>query len=312
VAVFLLWLPWLPTFVSQAADVYRRFWLPVPTLGTVLSVIGAFLCDASPWSFPITVVVNGLLACLALVGLRASCGRSDHALLLGGMFLAPFVGQWLVSLCRPILYARTLIWASVPLYVLMAAGVCCLSRDWSSRTLSTIATLAAMAGLVTVSGVALHNYYVTFEKEAWDEGAALVAEGMEPNDLLLFNAAWGQVPFDYYFGQLYNPRSESAVAKRGLPVDLFDRGVLEPEMRAQDLSRLQSLLADRQRVWLIYSHQWYTDPQGLIPEALTTVLHLQGKWNLNGLEIHLYVKYASLEPLGGASPRLRRAAKVVH
>ncbi len=290
VAVLLLWSPWLPSLFSQAADVYHRFWLPVPTLGTVVSIIGALLCDGSPLPFLLTVLLNAGLAALALLGLGKLRRRSASAALLGMVFLAPLVGQWFVSLWRPILYARTLIWASIPLYLMVAAGVVWLRVDTPLGTISRAATLVLVVVLVTTSGAALCNYYTTFEKEAWDEAAALVAGRIEPGDLLLFNGAWGQIPFDYYFDQLYNRSSRPTVVEHGLPVDLFDRGVLEPKMEERDLPRLRRLVAGRRRVWLVYSHQWYTDPAGLIPPALTRLLDLDQQWTFDGLQVRLYVE----------------------
>ena len=76
--------------------------------------------------------------------------------------------------------------------------------------------------------------------------------------------------------------------KHGVPVDLFDRGVLEPEMTRQDLGRLNDLIAGRRRVWLIYSHAWYTDPEGLVPEALSSVMELRRRWAPEGVEVYLY------------------------
>ncbi len=297
-AVLLLWLPWLPSFVSQAADVYGRFWLPAPTFASVVSIIGAFLCDFPPWPFLVSVVVDVVLASLALFGLRELHRRSAPAALLAALFVTPFAGQWFVSLWRPILCARTLIWTSIPLYLMVAAGVRWLEIRTPSATASRPAALVALAALLATNGAALCNYYATFEKESWDHAAALVVERVQPGDLLLFNDAWGQIPFDYYVGQLYNPQLTSsrekprgtvAFVEHGLPVDLFDRGVLEPRMRVEDLSRLYALVSGRQRVWLVYSHQWYTDPEGLIPQALASTLDLQQQWRFEGLQVHLYV-----------------------
>jgi hypothetical protein len=100
----------------------------------------------------------------------------------------------------------------------------------------------------------------------------------------LFNATWTQIPFDYYFYRLYN----RPVAEHGAPVDLFDRGVLEPKMAQSDVPRLRTLVRGRERVWLIYSHDWYTDPQGLIPHVLADTLEPLGWWQFRGVQIGLY------------------------
>jgi hypothetical protein len=59
-------------------------------------------------------------------------------------------------------------------------------------------------------------------------------------------------------------------------------------MTTRDLPRLRELLQGRDRVWLVYSHDWYTDPEGLIPAALEKKLDLYDRWDLEGLQVRLY------------------------
>ncbi|NIV36538.1 MAG: hypothetical protein GWN58_46025, partial [Anaerolineae bacterium] len=245
--VFLLWSPWLVPFVTQSMGVYREFWIQSPTWGIVLGTVGAFLSAFLPQRVRLPEVVWGLYGVLALLGLAHFRRRPARIALLLVTFLTPFVGEWLVSMRRPIFYDRTLIWASIPLYLLLAAGMHQL-RYWPY-------ILAVALMVLTVNGLSLREYYTHFEKEQWDDAAAFVAERVEPDDLILFNATWVQIPFDYYF-RLYN----RPVAEHGLPVDLFDRGVLEPKMTTSDLPRLRALIRGHERVWLVYSHDWYTDP----------------------------------------------------
>jgi len=92
-----------------------------------------------------------------------------------------------------------------------------------------------------------------------------------------------QIPFDFYFRFHNRP-----VAEHGVPVDLFDRGILEPKMAEDDLPRLRALIRGHERVWLVYSHDWYTDPQGLIPPALEEELDMLDRWSFYGLQVQLY------------------------
>jgi hypothetical protein len=216
---------------------------------------------------------------LAALGSAYFHRRPAHAALLLTIFVTPFVGEWLVSLRRPIFYARTLIWASLPLYLLLAAGL----RQCGRRR-RPYAALAAGLVVLAVNGLSLREYYVRSEKEQWDQAAACVAERAAPGDMILFNATWTQIPFDYYFHRLYN----NSLDEHGVPVDLFDRGVLEPKMAASDLPRLRALVRGHERVWLIYSHDWYTDPQRLIPQALAQELDLLGRWEFYGVQVRLY------------------------
>ncbi len=192
----------------------------------------------------------------------------------------PFALELLVSLRRPIFYDRTLIWSTVPLFVLAAAGVHAW-RGWRAAP----AALAAVAIGVLLYGnyLSLQNYYATFRKEQWREAAAWLAERTQPGDMLIFNATWVQIPFDYYFD-----RFEQDVIKHGAPVDLFDAGILEPKMTKEDAPRLQELTAQANCVWLIYSHDWYTDPNKIVPATLRNAMMPQKGQRFEGLEIQLY------------------------
>jgi len=275
IGVFLLWSPWLVAFVVQSVGVYREFWISAPTWQTITDTVGTFLSAFLPSRIRWLEVVWGLYVALALLGLIHFRRRPGHIAFLGVVFLTPFVGEWLVSLRRPIFYDRTLIWASIPLYLLLAAGV----RQLRYRPYM----LAAALMLLTVNGLSLREYYTHFEKEQWDDAAEFVAKRVEPDDLILFNATWVQIPFDFYFRSYNRP-----VAEHGVPVDLFDRGILEPKMAESDLPRMRSLIRGHERVWLVYSHDWYTDPQGLIPPALEEELDMQDRRDFYGLQVHLY------------------------
>lgn len=270
--VLLLWSPWLRIFVIQARGVYVKFWLPPPTWQTAVEAIQnllhAFMPQRVEWAGAIWAMYGAILL-LGAWGLRRQPARLA---LLGMLVLTPFAGEWLVSLRRPIFYDRTLIWASIPLYLLLAVGI----RQLHYRSY----VWTAVAILVTLYGLSARQYLTTFQKEGWDEAADFVAQRVEDGDLILFHATWVQIPFDFYF--------DGHAEERGVPVDLFARGVLEPEMTAHDLPHLRALIRGRQRVWLVYSHHWYTDPQRLIPTALEEGLDLLERRRFYGLEVRLY------------------------
>jgi uncharacterized membrane protein len=279
VGVLALWSPWLWAFVRQSLAVLDEFWLSAPTWETVVGVVRDFLCAFLParigWAWVVWALYGALL-CLGVARLRNQ--RARLALLLT-LFLTPLAGEWLVSLWRPIFYDRTLIWASIPLYLLLALGICQL------RYRSFI--LVALTVVATLGGLSVREYSLHHQKEQWDEAAAHVAERVEPGDLILFHATWVQIPFDFYLRDHHLPEGVDA---HGVPVDLFDRGVLEPKMTLDDLPRQASLIHGRERVWLIYSHQWYTDPRGLVPSGLEENMALQTRRRFYGLEARLYLR----------------------
>jgi len=48
-----------------------------------------------------------------------------------------------------------------------------------------------------------------------------------------FNSNFVEIPFDYYF-KPYEEAYSLQVVEQGVPLDLFERGVLEPQMTAND------------------------------------------------------------------------------
>jgi hypothetical protein len=51
---------------------------------------------------------------------------------------------------------------------------------------------------------------------------------------------------------------------------------------------MRALIRGHERVWLVYSHDWYTDPEGLIPPALEEELDMLDRWSFYGLQVQLY------------------------
>jgi uncharacterized membrane protein len=273
-AALLLWLPWLPSFLIQSRRVDNEFWIQPPTLKSVLEHwrnLGSAFAPGGALLVPLVLGFAGL----ALLGAWRLRRRPAVLLLLLLLLLVPFAGSRLVSLRRPNFYTRTLIWTSIPLYVLMAAGLLQLRFRW----LIGAATLA----LVLLNAGSLWAYFRYYEPEDWRGVAGYVASQVQPGDVLLFNAGWMQIPFDYYYR-----RGGAPIEEHGLPANLFDRGILEPKMTNADIPRLDDLVAGHGRVWLMYSHDWYTDPQRIIPAHLASTLEEISTRDFRGIKVYLY------------------------
>jgi hypothetical protein len=273
-AALLLWLPWLPSFLIQSQRVDAEFWIQPPTLKSVLEHwrnLGSAFAPGGVYLIPLVLA----FASLALLGVWRLRHRPTLLALLLVLLLVPFAGSLLVSLRRPIFYTRTLIWTSIPLYLLLAAGL----LQLRFRLLIGVATLA----LILLNAGSLWGYYRQYEPEDWRGVAGYIATQARPGDVLLFNAGWMQIPFDYYYRRIGTP-----IEEHGLPADLFDRGILEPKMTLADVARLDKLVAGRTRVWLMYSHDWYTDPQHIIPPYLDDSLGEVAVQNFKGVKVYMY------------------------
>jgi uncharacterized membrane protein len=279
--IFLLWSPWLWAFIQQARRVDQEFWIPQPTWESVVQALKTFLNAATPapgQSNPVMPlwILYGLALGLGLIYYRKEVSRFFF---LATLFVVPFLGELLVSLRRPIFYDRTLIWITIPLFLALAAGI----AQLRFRLLIVVALGVFGANNLFSAG----DYYRWTQKEDWGTAAGYVANYAEKEDLILFNATWVQIPFDYYFKE-YEELYLISVERRGVPQDLFEADILEPKMTNGDVPRLLALLNGRKRVWLVYSHNWYTDPQGLIPQTLGSRMKLAQQRDFYGGQVLLY------------------------
>jgi hypothetical protein len=165
------------------------------------------------------------------------------------------------------------------MFLLLAAGI--------SRLKYSFLVLGVLGLFGTLNLMSAGDYHRWAQKEDWKKPAGHVANFAQKDDLILFNASRVQIPFDYYFIE-YERQYSLQVEKHGLPVDLFDSGVLEPEMTESDISGLISMLGGHKRVWLVYGYQWNTDPMGLVPQTLGEQMKLVDERDYPWVRILLY------------------------
>jgi uncharacterized membrane protein len=248
-AVLCLWASWLPAYLQQVVHGESYAWIPRPTVGSVLS--GAYalyggVTRATPYQVEAIVV-------LALGGLGLWTWKHDRrwiAFALVFSLSAP-LGELIVSVWRPIFLTQTLIWAAVPVYLTIAAGLL------SLRPRVFVGT--ALVVLLVLTSLGLRSYYFLHDKEAWDRAAAFVDQRLQRGDAIVFSVAFLQIPFDYY----YSPPSTYSVHEIGLTGTSGDPFVVLEEAKT------------RSRVWLIVSR-----PQ---PSTGAVIASLQGAGRLAGI-----------------------------
>jgi mannosyltransferase len=280
IGILLLWSVWIYAFIEQASRVYQEFWIPKPSWNTVIQVLKSFLNDFMPGQASDAKIIWILYALVLGLGLVHYLKKFSQFLFLAALFAIPFLSELIVSIRRPIFYDRTLIWTTIPLFLVLAAGI--------ARLRFRLLIIGVLGILGTINLFSAGDYYRFMQNEDWSSAAGYVAKYAEKDDLILFNATWVQIPFDYYFKSWEN-QYFIQVEKRGVPVDMFDSGILEPKMTESDIPRLISLLSGRKRAWLVYSHNLYTDPMGLIPQTLASEMKLVYLRDFYGGQVQLYV-----------------------
>ena len=277
IGVLLLWSPWLYVFIQQASRVDAQFWIPQPTWEIVAQTLRALSSSSAPTQA--SQVMLWVLCAVLGLGLVYYRKKLSIFLLLATLFTLPLLGELIVSLRRPIFYDRTLIWITIPLFVVLAAGIAQLRQRFLM--------IVALGILVINYLFFIGDYHRFYQKEDWSTPAGYVALFAEEGDLVLFNSNFVVIPFDYYF-KPFEEFYSIQVEKRGIPQDLFESAVLEPTMTEDDIPALISLLHGRDRVWLVYSHDAYTDPAGIVPQTLAAQMKLTRQRDFYGGQLHLY------------------------
>jgi hypothetical protein len=277
IGIFLLWSPWIFPFIQQANRVDQQFWIPKPTWEVITQTLRLLLNASAPTQA--SQVMTWILCAVLCFGLVYYRKKLSIFLFLAALFAIPVLGELIVSIRRPIFLDRTLIWITIPLFLVLAAG---------------IAQLRFRFLMIVVLGILATNYlfsngdiYRFVHKEDWSTAAGYVANFAEKDDLVLFNSNFVVIAFDYYF-KTYEDLYSMQVEKHGVPLDLFDSGILEPKMMECDIPELISLVRGHNRVWLVYSHNDYTDPMGLIPQTLASQMKLTRERDFYGGQVQLY------------------------
>ena len=275
--IFVLWSPWLLAFMQQASRVDQAFWIPQPDWDTVARTLRYLMNNLVP-NEASQVMMVGLVAVLGL-GLVYYRKKLSIFLLLAALFAIPFLGELLVSVRRPIFLDRTLIWNTIPVFLLLAAGI--------ARLRFGLLMIGVLGVLGANSLFSTSDCFRFVQKEDWSTPAGYVANFAQPGDLVLFNSNLVVIPFDYYF-KPYEQQYALQIVRQGVPLDLFESGILEPRMTTGDVPVLMSMLRGHARVWLVYSHDSYTDPLGLVPQTLASKMTLTRTREFYGGQVQLY------------------------
>ncbi len=279
IGILVLWSPWIRSFIQQAGRVFQEFWLPKPGLSTIVQALKTLVNEAAPGQPSQVILLWILYAVVFCVGLVAFRKKISQFVFLAALIVIPFLGELIVSIWQPVFLDQTLIWASIPLFLLLAAGI--------AQLRYRLVIILVLGILGTYNLFSVSDYFRFTQKDDWSNPAGFIARFVQKDDLILFNAPKTQIPFDYYF-RVWEEQYSIQVEKHGAPVDLFASGVLEPKMTESDIPRLLSLLNGRKTVWLVNSHNTITDPLGLIPQTLASKMSLVYTRDFNGVQVQIY------------------------
>jgi hypothetical protein len=258
-----LFSPWIMVFMEQvirAQGGKRIGWIPLPS---VQSVINSFKLYSGSYLLMSLFLV---LSCLSMVGFKKLRGRMNWRNLFASVrgykwkiclsniktgyfllvwLLCPIILPFLVSkFFTPIYWYRYTIVASLAFYLLVAIGIRNLGQKQLKLAVITLVVLGSLANV--------WKGYSTVNKERWREMVDYIDTNAGEGDLVLFNANYGQIPFDYY-------SKRTDLVKKPFPEETNI-------VNEDSVKKLDSSVKDYNRVWLVLAHSY--DSQGLIKKSL--------------------------------------------
>ena len=293
--VILLWLPWFGSFLSQARRVADEFWIqPIGgwQIWEVFSRMSFSYLPISEENLAVPVAIVMLVAILGLWRMRKLPVLLTFTL---ALFFTPMAVILSIEWYRPLWHIRSFNYICVALYLLVAVGITGplpttgeqgttsgFRAFWlkSLQPVSQVVLLVAMA-VLQIWGIVV--YHADGEREAWRDAAAEVAYLSEPGDSVVFQAGWVQLPFMYH----YNRMRGNLLTEWPLPEAVFSGKVAEPRMTPESARTAVAKLAGVGRIWLVYSHDWYTDPDGLTLSALDRHRPVLGEWQFRSIRVFL-------------------------
>ncbi|HYM81321.1 MAG TPA: glycosyltransferase family 39 protein [Candidatus Limnocylindria bacterium] len=240
----LLFLPWLAVLRTQVHLVQISFYAGAPTWltlgGTLIGYAG------SPALLALSLLGFGWAA-LRVGGTGEDSVRPRRVaeLLVLWIVLLVFVPFAISNLWFPTYIRRATMGALPAWYLLVAAGV--------ARMRSVRWQAALVAAFTILCAIELASYYREVNKERWREAVRAIEREARAGDLVLFN-------------QWYSKRDAYDYYARRTDLVLLPFPELGQPWGADPEARLERLVADRARVWVVFSHS--SDTQGVIVRTL--------------------------------------------
>lgn len=261
--ILLIWYPHLAQFLVQTEHVASGF-----NVGAIhFYILTEPIYNALFIKFIPTVAGVPFLLLLAWLGIKElrRPGQREFLLILLGTPVLTYTILVVISVVEePIIVARSLVWASIPVTVVLAVGATS-ERLGNIRRGALVITLAfAVWGCV--------NYHSSHLRGPWRDAANYIASEASDTDLVIAVPNSGTLPLDYYLTPL-RPNLTIQGFPAPFPTVGLDRpypaGIgAVPGVLPKDARALDDLIQDADTVWLVSRYPGLFDPEGTV---LTTL-----------------------------------------
>jgi uncharacterized membrane protein len=281
--VFLLYGPWIPSFLVQLAAKGNLARSPeswyLHALATPFTYVAGVTLVWKDHPGTARLVLAGLVTLAALGACWAGLSqlRRERRLLpllcWGGVpVLLPLA---LSVAATPIYNVRYVAFAAPPFYVAVAVGLVSL-RPWWRRA----CVLVLGAGVL----VSLVRYFTLPVKHDWRSATAYVEEHAAPSDLVLFEADFNETAYAHY-ATAAQPR----IRLLPPPTDTDRQGIYGVARPGEPLREVSATVNSQQRVWLVVA-----DPDPRVDARLRGHFalgwHAKDRASFKGIELLLFTR----------------------
>lgn len=282
-AIFLIYLPWIPTFIKQfyesapnsqffgkptffsLSEVFVGFnsWVS-PDWGTRLALraMNFQILPASGWLLIICILSLAFILGVSFVAgvVKKFSFKDSNRILLILWFAVPFIAPFLISVSYPehsiFKSVKYVLFASPAYYILAAKGIYNL-RKYSKAIIILIAILSIAP---------LYSYYANPDKESWRELGAYLNENRITDEVVMVNGPGNFLPLIYYYSNLDNIKG------------------------VRNLEQAKEAVNDENNVWLVYAMEKFYDPNETIKKYLDSDYYLAKKEEFVGIRVFQYRK----------------------
>jgi uncharacterized membrane protein len=267
--LIVLFSPWIAVFIKQlllTQSGYGIGWMPRPTIHSIIRSFNLYSGSNLLLAFFLILSSFSLVPYKRLYGgnnsknsfesgqnheLKIELPNFKASYLLSVWLLIPIVLPFLISqVSASIYWDRSTIVALPAFYLLVAAGI----RKIGHKCLKLVIIGAVIIG--SLAGV--WGSHSTVNKQQWRGIANFIGEKAKKGDLLLFNAGFNELPFDYY-------SKRTDLIKKPFPEDASD-------VDEHNIKELEPTVKGYNRVWVILAHSG--DFNGRIKKILSQSYNL--------------------------------------
>ncbi len=242
-AMIALWLPWLINVPGQFGKIEQAYWVPPPTIVTLVQTLIVFAFDFENAALPqaiFPILLFGAIVLPVFIALGLYRTRKKNApIYAAAMAILPVVLLFALSQVRPVYIIRALMPAFL-WYVVLIGWVLAETPPLPSRAVAL--ALAAMILLVLPA----YYTYAEFPRSPFQRTARALHDRVQPNDAIVHDNKLSFFPMHYYDRALV----QSFIAD---PSGAGSDTLALPTQRALQLyaSALQDATANKSRVWFI-------------------------------------------------------------